>query len=123
MSDSGLLCGKIAGAMWKYGTEKAYILGLLHDIGRKFGVRYLGHVSDRYTYMKSFWSMKKRYSLPVFPQRKSSENRFLAKLQENMKQAQSEFRELNKALKDIHSVMKDMNLSICQADITEIIMT
>lgn len=32
-------------------TEKAYILGLLHDIGRKFGVRHLGHVSDGYSYM------------------------------------------------------------------------
>lgn len=31
--------------------EKAYILGLLHDIGRKFGVRHLGHVSDGYRYM------------------------------------------------------------------------
>lgn len=31
--------------------EKAYILGLLHDIGRKFGKRHLGHVSDGYTYM------------------------------------------------------------------------
>ena len=31
--------------------EKAYILGLLHDIGRKFGVRHLGHVSDGYSYM------------------------------------------------------------------------
>ena len=28
--------------------DKAYILGLLHDIGRKFGVRHLGHVSDDY---------------------------------------------------------------------------
>ena len=33
--------------------DKAYILGLLHDIGRKFGVRHLGHVSDGYTYMMS----------------------------------------------------------------------
>ena len=32
-------------------AEKAYVLGLLHDIGRKFGVRHLGHVSDGYTYM------------------------------------------------------------------------
>lgn len=31
--------------------DKAYILGLLHDIGRKFGVRHLGHVSDGYRYM------------------------------------------------------------------------
>ena len=31
--------------------EKAYILGLLHDIGRKFGVKHLGHVYDGYKYM------------------------------------------------------------------------
>lgn len=34
-------------------ADKAYILGLLHDIGRKFGVRHLGHVSDGYKYMLS----------------------------------------------------------------------
>lgn len=33
--------------------EKAYILGLLHDIGRKFGVSHLRHVSDGYAYMLS----------------------------------------------------------------------
>lgn len=33
--------------------EKAYILGLLHDIGRKFGVKHLGHVYDGYKYMLS----------------------------------------------------------------------
>ena len=33
--------------------EKAYVLGLLHDIGRRFGVRHLGHVSDGYRYMLS----------------------------------------------------------------------
>lgn len=34
-------------------SNKAYIFGLLHDIGRKFGVRHLGHVSDGYSYMMS----------------------------------------------------------------------
>ncbi len=34
-------------------SNKAYVLGLLHDIGRKFGVRHLGHVSDGYSYMLS----------------------------------------------------------------------
>lgn len=34
-------------------SNKAYILGLLHDIGRRFGVRHLGHVSDGYSYMTS----------------------------------------------------------------------
>ena len=31
--------------------DKAYVLGLLHDIGRKFGIKHLGHVYDGYTYM------------------------------------------------------------------------
>ena len=44
---------KIAAACGDMDPEKAYILGLLHDIGRKFGVRHLGHVSDGFTYMKS----------------------------------------------------------------------
>lgn len=44
---------KIARACGDMDSEKAFILGLLHDIGRKFGVRHLGHVSDGYTYMKS----------------------------------------------------------------------
>ncbi len=44
---------KIASACGDMDSEKAYILGLLHDIGRKFGTRHLGHVSDGYTYMKS----------------------------------------------------------------------
>ena len=43
---------KIACACGDMDPEKAFILGLLHDIGRKFGVRHLGHVSDGYTYMK-----------------------------------------------------------------------
>ncbi len=42
---------KIAQACGDMDANKAYILGLLHDIGRKFGVRHLGHVSDGYTYM------------------------------------------------------------------------
>ena len=31
--------------------DKAYILGLLHDIGRRFGVSYLAHVYDGYHYL------------------------------------------------------------------------
>ena len=34
-------------------AEKAYVLGLLHDIGRKFGVSHLRHVSDGYKFMMS----------------------------------------------------------------------
>lgn len=44
---------KIAMVCPELSPDKAYILGLLHDIGRRFGVRHLGHVSDGYTYMVS----------------------------------------------------------------------
>ncbi len=44
---------KIAQASGSLDSDKAYILGLLHDIGRKFGARHLGHVSDGYSYMMS----------------------------------------------------------------------
>ena len=44
---------KIAEACGDMDPEKAYILGLLHDIGRRFGVRHLGHVSDGFSYMMS----------------------------------------------------------------------
>ena len=33
--------------------EKAYVLGLLHDIGRRFGVFHLRHVYEGYKYMMS----------------------------------------------------------------------
>lgn len=42
---------KIAAACRDMNVEKAYVLGLLHDIGRKFGVKHLGHVYDGYKYM------------------------------------------------------------------------
>ena len=31
--------------------EKAYVLGLLHDIGRREGVTYIAHVTDGYRYL------------------------------------------------------------------------
>lgn len=42
---------KIARACGDMDAEKAYVLGLLHDIGRKFGVKHFGHIYDGYTYM------------------------------------------------------------------------
>ena len=32
-------------------SDRAYVLGLLHDIGRRFGVTYLAHVYDGYHYL------------------------------------------------------------------------
>ncbi len=42
---------KIAALCDGMDSEKAYVLGLLHDIGRKFGTRHLGHVYDGWKYM------------------------------------------------------------------------
>ncbi len=46
-------CAEAIAARSGMDAEKAYVLGLLHDIGRKFGKRHLGHVSDGYSYMMS----------------------------------------------------------------------
>lgn len=42
---------RIAAACGSMDPEKAYVLGLLHDIGRKFGVKHMGHIYDGYHYM------------------------------------------------------------------------
>jgi len=44
---------KIAQECEDLDSEKAYIVGLLHDIGRKYGTRHMGHVADGYSYMMS----------------------------------------------------------------------
>lgn len=46
-------CAKKIASYSGMDPEKAYVLGLLHDIGRRFGKRHLGHVSDGYSYMMS----------------------------------------------------------------------
>lgn len=43
--------GVIARACGDLDPEKAYVLGLLHDIGRKFGVSTLRHVTDGWRYL------------------------------------------------------------------------
>lgn len=44
--------GKIAAAAGM-DPQKAWVLGLLHDIGRRFGTGHLAHVRDGYRYMQS----------------------------------------------------------------------
>ena len=50
-SRTAALCAERIAAACGMCPEKAYVLGLLHDIGRRFGKRHLGHVSDGYSYM------------------------------------------------------------------------
>lgn len=42
---------KIAACCTDMNAEKAYVLGLLHDIGRRFGITQLAHVIDGYRFM------------------------------------------------------------------------
>lgn len=44
-------CAEKIAAACGLDPDKAFVLGLLHDIGRRFGKRHLGHVSDGYSYM------------------------------------------------------------------------
>ena len=46
------LCAKRIAAAAGMDAEKAYVLGLLHDIGRRFGKGHLAHVYDGYRYMQ-----------------------------------------------------------------------
>ena len=47
------LCAEKIAQYSEMDAEKAYVLGLLHDIGRKFGVFHLRHVSEGYKNMLS----------------------------------------------------------------------
>ena len=48
---TALCAERIAAQCEGMDADKAYVLGLLHDIGRKFGVKHLGHIYDGYRYM------------------------------------------------------------------------
>ena len=45
------LCAEKIAANCGMDSEKAYALGLLHDIGRREGVKHLGHVYDGWVYL------------------------------------------------------------------------
>jgi putative nucleotidyltransferase with HDIG domain len=45
------LCAEKIAAACGMDGEKAYVLGLLHDIGRREGVKHLGHVYDGWVYL------------------------------------------------------------------------
>ena len=45
------MCAERIAAASGMDSEKAYVLGLLHDIGRKFGIYHIPHVYNGYHYM------------------------------------------------------------------------
>ncbi len=50
-SKNTAVCAEKIAVACALNAEKAYILGLLHDIGRRFGVKAFAHVPDGYYYM------------------------------------------------------------------------
>ncbi|MCR4934321.1 MAG: HDOD domain-containing protein, partial [Lachnospiraceae bacterium] len=50
-SENVALAAKLIAEKCGMDSDKAYVLGLLHDIGRRFGVSYLAHVYDGYHYL------------------------------------------------------------------------
>lgn len=56
--------GKIASQCPDLDVEQAVICGLLHDIGRRYGVTYLAHVYDGYRYLMELgWERAARVAL------------------------------------------------------------
>lgn len=50
-SRNAALCAQRIAAATGLDPEKAYVLGLLHDIGRKFGIYHMPHIYNGYHYM------------------------------------------------------------------------
>jgi len=51
-SEFTALCAEKIAAACGMDADKAYICGLLHDIGRKFGVKQMGHIYNGWKYMQ-----------------------------------------------------------------------
>ena len=47
------LCAENIASACGMDGERAYVMGLMHDIGRRFGTHHLGHVYDGWKYMLS----------------------------------------------------------------------
>lgn len=52
-SETAAFCAQRIAARCGMDADKAYVLGLLHDIGRRFGYSHFGHVVRGYRYMQS----------------------------------------------------------------------
>ena len=52
-SETAAFCAERIAAACGMDADKAYVLGLLHDIGRRYGRMHFGHVVQGYRYMQS----------------------------------------------------------------------
>lgn len=102
---------KIAKACGGMDVEKAYVLGLLHDIGRKFGTRHLGHVYDGWKYMLELgYDEAARICLTHSFNEGKLEN-YIG----NFDITKQEIEEIRKALKEINFDEYDMLIQLCDS--------
>ncbi|MCI8935484.1 MAG: HD domain-containing protein [Lachnospiraceae bacterium] len=102
---------KIAAACAGMDSEKAYVLGLLHDIGRKFGIRHMGHIYDGYHYMldKGYDEAARICLTHSFP------TQDIASYIGNIDITQEEYREVEEALAAIEYDDYDRLIQLCDS--------
>ena len=102
---------KIAQACGDMDADKAYILGLLHDIGRKFGKRNWGHVSGGYAYMMDlgFDEVAKICISHSF------HNRIMSEFIGTMDASEEEFALIQRELTSAHYDEYDRLIQLCDA--------
>ena len=91
--------------------NKAYIFGLLHDIGRKFGTRHLGHVSDGYSYMKSLGYDEVAQICLTHSFNNQSVDEYIGKF--DTSEAETEL--INRSLKNVQMTDYDRLIQLCDA--------
>ena len=93
-------------------ADKAYVLGLLHDIGRRYGRSHLKHVSDGYNFMMSlgYDAVAKVCLTHSFDEHPEVE-RFIG----NADIADDEKAKLDKALKGVQIDDYDRLIQLCDA--------
>lgn len=102
---------KIALSCEGMNSEKAYVLGLLHDIGRKFGTRHMGHIYDGYRYMleKGYDEAAKICLTHSFPTKDIST--YIG----NIDIAEKEYEELEEALDGVQYDDYDRLIQLCDS--------
>ncbi|NCB91577.1 MAG: HD domain-containing protein [Clostridia bacterium] len=105
-------CAKsIAARCENMDENKAYILGLLHDIGRKFGTRHLGHVSDGYSYMESLGYDEVAQICLTHSFHNQSTDEYIGKFDTS----EAETALINRSLKNVQMTDYDRLIQLCDA--------
>lgn len=104
-------CAEKIAAACGMDSEKAYIMGLLHDIGRKFGVSDLRHVYDGWKYMNSLGCEEAARACLTHSFSSHELNEYVGKFDLN----EQELAELKAALRAVEFDDYDRLIRLCDA--------